>query len=1072
MKLYYILFIILALCLILAAVPGCAVVYSLDGGGDMVMEGSGLADFGLVDGLDYSSLRSETMVLMATWTNNLRYSGSRFANSEGSISLCRYGDVLSYANSKEYRFNVFNVDALCGFPVQVWFDGGGNIVSLNIAGSYSRAYRAAEITLKGNGNYTLADGTVLSLDLSALDFNSDKYAFGRSAGIFFINNSLAGTLGVEKYCDEKTTFVDVNGDGKYDYMYSTTVLNAVEVVAVNDTYIQLGYSFGSVVSTGWLNGNNYFNYTLADGVEKPKAGDYVNIEIIIDCTSSTAVASDFPCRILVTSKSAVLTGKITAVSGSGYNDLSVTIDTQKYVWSNTVSTADYSDGVSGCYGGRLYMNSANIGKSITLVLDEAGCVVRAIKNEEKEISVGEYSFESDNGTMLAPVIESLGIISKTITYSSIISELDFLRDMGFTKVYMIVPNIGNSTYGFGKSGVIWADSYNNTVKQIGDPIKAYVDAAHSLGMQIYAVFKPYEGGGVTTVPSGAELSYDRIGREEFGGLRFGWDDLLIEHPEYRVIRKDDGACDEDDRPVTSVEMLFMAGSYQTRTSRESRDVYTTVGALSGQSILTAMKNDVQLWISKDNGKYTLYDGDYNVEFTQGKRQLYDSNGFELSDGESNVIILTISGFSLPAEYQYMAVTFSDASNLRTIPYSMISIYSGAEKLWSTVTQFVRNPYGGGTDDPSDYQWGREEEPLYGDYVHSITVTDGVPSGSSFDNSNGKKVDEFYKWGFEFNWFANGFFGDEWRTSAVYGIARGKAEYLSGCACEGYEEVRQFWLDSVKEYMDCGFDGLNIRIQSHCSMMADYVNYGFNEPIVERYLVMYGEDITKIGITKEVALNIMRVRGSYFEEFLEEAAQLVHSYGKVFGINLREAYTEPILDTSINEVSWWTMPKIILDWQKCVQLADVIIIKDYIYKTENVDTQAVEIREYAKSLGKEVWIMCYDQQAGVLTRDFMLEADKNDSVDGVMLYQYEGTLGWKNKVYAAISAINPSLHIIPVETEPEKAVSDTTAPGAALSDSDTEAPDPGGINLAVYGTALIALVAAIILLVFFITKHRT
>lgn len=361
-----------------------------------------LADFGLRNDINYSSLTSETMVLMATWTKNLRSGSNRFVNDASNISLCKYGDDLKFDNSKEYPFNKFNVDVLRGYPVQVWSDASGNIVSINLAGTYSKTYRAAQITQTAE-NVFVADGKELPLDLAALVDNSSKFAFSDEQGIFLSANSPTGKLGINKYNDEKTTFVDVNGDGKYDFMNSTGILNAIEVIAVNDTVVQLGFSFGSPASTGWINGSNVFNYVLAEGVEALKVGDNINIALFVDCTSSTAVAANFPCRMIVTSKSTAVTGKITGIGGTSYMDLWVKIDGNKYTWTNTIEKADYADGESGVKAGRFLMNNDNIGKKVTLLLDEAGCVVRALEAGDT-LATAEFDFTAvvEETTTAAP----------------------------------------------------------------------------------------------------------------------------------------------------------------------------------------------------------------------------------------------------------------------------------------------------------------------------------------------------------------------------------------------------------------------------------------------------------------------------------------------------------------------------------------------------------------------------------------------------------------------------------------------------------------------------------------------
>lgn len=88
----------------------------------------------------------------------------------------------------------------------------------------------------------------------------------------------------------------------------------------------------------------------------------------------------------------------------------------------------------------------------------------------------------------------------------------------------------------------------------------------------------------------------------------------------------------------------------------------------------------------------------------------------------------------------------------------------------------------------------------------------------------------------------------------------------------YPEVRTYWLEVVRRFIDQGADGIDFR---HCMHLrvGDMHEYGFNEPVLERT----GGSCN----TAEVA----RVTGEAYTQLLREAAALAHGRGRLFGVHL-------------------------------------------------------------------------------------------------------------------------------------------------------------------------------------------
>ncbi|MBT3291371.1 MAG: hypothetical protein HN380_28770, partial [Victivallales bacterium] len=265
---------------------------------------------------------------------------------------------------------------------------------------------------------------------------------------------------------------------------------------------------------------------------------------------------------------------------------------------------------------------------------------------------------------------------------------------------------------------------------------------------------------------------------------------------------------------------------------------------------------------------------------------------------------------------------------------------------------------------AERRWGIEQQPR----SHFPTVEDAATA--------------FSQNGFEFEWHGSGFWGQGWRQDRAYGIARGKLPYMKGTPCEAIPEVRQYWLDWVDRCIAMGFDGIDMRLQNHSGMVSDYTEFGYNQPIVDRYRELHGIDICQAAADP---LEIMRIRGEFFAQFLKEAADSLHAAGRKLQIHLRHAHEAPKLSHDFNELGFWAMPKVWLDWEQAVDLADEITLKHY-YHNQYRPALAQGIRERANAQGKPVWIHCYIAQGRELNDTFLDAVDADAGIAGVLLYE--------------------------------------------------------------------------------------
>lgn len=588
-----------------------------------------------------------------------------------------------------------------------------------------------------------------------------------------------------------------------------------------------------------------------------------------------------------------------------------------------------------------------------------------IASKSSEQSIKELPIPTKSGTMFAPVVDIMPQLRGFHDYKKVREEMVFLKNLGFKRVYFVLCQLGYPTFSDPTISVMPTDkgTGNNTLASIlalGDPNYVYMSEAKRLGMEAWAIIKPYESGTGFTIPHGANAPLSRRQIETIGGQHIHFDNLISDNPGLRVKRKPqpEAILNRLNEPIKSLEIAFSIDSFKQKVSDGK---YFEFEGLKDSEIQVP---EITLWYSQTNGKYIKYNGNIKVESSFDLRQVKDANGFSLSDEPKRFLILTIKNFSLPENYNYLAISLGHNKNLFTIPFSMIKAYTRSGEIPITTGIHSRNPMSPeeASKSPEERAWGLEKRPV----------------------KNKEALKLFMDWGFEFGFQGTGHWGDGWVSSPLYGIAKGKRNYMGGTPCEAYPEVQEYWLEQVERAVEMGYDGIDFRLQNHSGMVSDYVNFGYNEPIVKRYKEKYDIDILK---TAADPLKIMEIRGEYFLSFLEKAAETLHRSGKKMQIHLRHAHEEPGLFDDFNELGFWAMPKIALDWKKAIDLADEVTIKDY-YHGDYRPGMGDSIKTYANDNGKRVWVHNYFTQGDGVEYDFLNAIEKDQRIGGVLLYEVD------------------------------------------------------------------------------------
>ena len=586
------------------------------------------------------------------------------------------------------------------------------------------------------------------------------------------------------------------------------------------------------------------------------------------------------------------------------------------------------------------------------------------------------------GKQLAPVLDFASRTqSKAYNFARLNAEIKTLKDMGFRRIFVVVDLPGYPKFASERSAPFIGGNKLKSIEALGgNPSAAVARACREQGMEAIAVFKPYENGGTYSVPDDATVLEQGFKEKTATGTYLFFDEFTAKHPEMRIQRRNDYDADDHKLPITKIEMEFMLDSFTDPHVRGPRQFPAIPKS-------APIKPKINLWVSRNNADYTLYQGAFSHEYKLERRAILETNGLVI--GKNKLCnVLTITGINIGAEYPYVAITLEDRNNMRLIPYSMIRWFSGDKQLKLSATTRVRVPHA-----ESHYpgQWTNQERSSdFGGVTGFVVGADGTVVAKTDDaqvTNAHKALANFHKTGFVFHVFGLDN-GHGWRNREIYGLARGKRPHMSGSLCEVYPEVRQYWLDTIKQLLDDGFAGVDIRLQNHSSWAFDYMNYGFNEPLVARYKELHGADLNAIPMTEDVYMRLMKIRGDYYMLFLEEAAKLLKGRGALFSLHMRAAQEKPVVSANYNQLCHCSMPKIALtDWLRCVELADEIVLKDYHYKRYSRDL-ASGIKDYAASLKKNVWIHCYYQQGDGYDDNFLRAIEQDERVSGILLYEVD------------------------------------------------------------------------------------
>lgn len=507
-------------------------------------------------------------------------------------------------------------------------------------------------------------------------------------------------------------------------------------------------------------------------------------------------------------------------------------------------------------------------------------------------------------------------------------KINLLAKHDFKRLHIVAPPPGGPDYSHA-ARLLPEDGPPNFLRQSREtfseaPLKQAIKFAKNAGFEVIIVFKPYEGGGVFTIPHKAEPPCNRNHMETLGGSAVGIDPFIVAHPEFLIKRKP--YIDLRSKTVTKIELVFILDKIDDSDAIKQ-------ASFSEDVVVKFPAKKIKICTSSDNGRYELYTGPVNVAEYVELRMLKNANNESVFPKLVRCRIIEIS--SLKIDSSYFSVEFNGEDKaFRTIPFSMCTVFSIDGKLPVTISPTLRH------DGP------------------------------------------FQKIGFEFEEVGPYYWDYGWRTCTLFGFARGKMKHLRGSLCEAYPEVREYWLRQIKDFISMGADGIEIRLQSHCSGVTDFINYGFNLPLVNAYSEEYGCDILTDAVDP---IKLMKIRGKFFDMFFKDVRTLLHQHKRNLLVHLHGYMERPSLNPTFHEMGFWANPKILPDWRNFIKIADEIVIKDYNFGKYNPEV-ANGIKNLAAKTGTPLWIHCYLQQGNDWNKDFLEAVNHDPRITGIQLYE--------------------------------------------------------------------------------------
>ena len=438
--------------------------------------------------------------------------------------------------------------------------------------------------------------------------------------------------------------------------------------------------------------------------------------------------------------------------------------------------------------------------------------------------------------VLSTTVDFPDDVNHGVYTSELLDEMMVLiKSMGVRRIYW-------NYYGDIDLGSYWAGHIfqhtrygAETLRLIGEPVKAAVPVAHRHGLELFGVLKPHNTGVSWTYPEGSpEANHGVIKR--IGGTVQQVIPFVERFPHTRLRR----------RPVqSSVDVPSLV----VRSIRLQN---------ADDSPTRIRKENLEVWTSEANYRYRRKQISFQVEETvePARQEVRDYYGKLVTAQGAPVRVLILKGLALTDKYILVTTNFKDGrGDFQNTALGMLEV-SGESPVPLPVVMATGKGFGPSQRDFRTH--GLEFDCGLGHHRVALDEDNASPSGT----------------------------GD---SAGVIAFARGKNEYLPSAPCEVYPEVRRLWSGWVGRLLDAGVDGIDLRLSAHGSLTDEPNEYGFNEPVIDQLQERYGGDVGK---QDDLSL-LSKIRGGDYTAFVRETSQQVRQAGKKMQVHAHAEAFRPM-----------------------------------------------------------------------------------------------------------------------------------------------------------------------------------
>jgi len=393
---------------------------------------------------------------------------------------------------------------------------------------------------------------------------------------------------------------------------------------------------------------------------------------------------------------------------------------------------------------------------------------------------------------------------------------------GITRIYWLCPSKWYEVKMDFHPSANTVKHLQQTYENIGNYLQAAVIAAHDLGMEIFAVYKPFDHASNGTFPYGTEQAGKYGKLDALDGRIYRAAPELVELQNCRIKRKPDRNARYLNRRKIACIKLVSAKRKKSRITKEN----------------------LTLLVSDDNKHYRKYQGEYT--FTENL--------------ESNKRVITINGLDIKEKFVVLTTPFKDGEE------TLVNSLSELIKIYDPKGQII--PFSYSIESRADQvKYLNERWALRKNHVSPDAEKDGY----IFNHHGGAIFDGFLE---TFQWAVD-------NSRGYLALAKGQEQYLVGSLSPSSRRVQNLWLNEISECLDAGVDGVDLRVVNH-DRMFDLENFGFEKPVVKAYQERYGVNILKepYNITK-----LLNIRAEHYTQFYQRAKGLISSYNKEMHIHV-------------------------------------------------------------------------------------------------------------------------------------------------------------------------------------------